>query len=73
MAHYEETGAEIWDQCDGKLDYLFAGTGTVGTITGISRYLKERDPNIKIIGVDPYGSDLAEPKSLNKPGPEGGY
>ena len=52
---------------------MFAGTGTVGTITGISRYLKERNPNIKVIGVDPYGSDLAQPKELNKPGPEGGY
>jgi len=73
MAHYEETGKEIWDQCSGKLDYVFIGTGTVGTLTGISRALKERDPNIKIIGIDPFGSDLAEPASLNTPGPDGGY
>lgn len=73
MAHYEETGKEIWEQCDGKLDYCFIGAGTVGTLTGISRALKERDPNIKIIGVDPFGSDLAEPKTLNTPGPVGGY
>ena len=59
MAHYEETGTEIWNQCDGKLDYVFMGAGTVGTLTGISRALKEKDPNIKIIGIDPYGSILA--------------
>ena len=73
IAHYEETGKEIWEQCDGKLDYIFIGAGTVGTLTGISRALKERDPNIKVIALDPYGSDLAEPKSLNTPGPNGGY
>lgn len=59
MAHYQETGQEIWDQCDGKIDYVFMGAGTAGTMTGISRKLKEKDPNIKIIAVDPYGSILA--------------
>lgn len=59
MAHYEETGTEIWNQCEGKLDYVFIGAGTAGTMTGISRILKEKDPNIKIIAVDPYGSILA--------------
>jgi len=49
------------------------GTGTVGTLTGISRYLKEKDSNIKIIGVDPFGSILAEPSEINTPGPDGGY
>lgn len=49
------------------------GAGTVGTLTGISRALKERDSNIKIIAIDPFGSDLAEPKELNTPGPDGGY
>lgn len=73
MAHYEETGAEIWNQCGGRLDYIFIGAGTAGTITGISRYLKEKDPNIKVIGIDPFGSILAEPAELNTPGPEGGY
>jgi cystathionine beta-synthase len=73
MAHYEETGAEIWKQCSGKLDYVFIGAGTVGTLTGISRYLKEKDANIKVIGVDPFGSILAEPAELNTPAPEGGY
>lgn len=73
MAHYEETGREIYDQCGGKLDYVFLGAGTAGTLTGISRAIKERDPNIKIIAVDPFGSILAEPASLNTPGPDGGY
>ena len=66
MAHYDETGQEIWDQCDGKIDYVFIGTGTGGTCTGISRKLKELDSNIKIIAVDPHGSILAQPDSLNK-------
>lgn len=73
IAHYEETGAEIFNQCGGKVDYVFIGAGTAGTLTGISRALKERDQNIKIIGVDPFGSILAEPSALNTPGPEGGY
>lgn len=46
MAHYDETGQEIWDQCEGKLDYVFIGAGTGGTLTGICRKLKEKDPNI---------------------------
>lgn len=73
MAHYEETGQEIWDQCSGKVDYVFIGAGTGGTLTGISRRLKELDPNIKIVGIDPLGSVLAVPEELNKePAAEGG-
>ena len=72
MAHYEETGEEIWQQCDGKIDYVFLGAGTGGTLTGISRKLKEKDKNIQIIAIDPEGSVLAEPASLNGDGPEGG-
>ncbi len=74
MAHYEETGQEIWDQCEGKLDYCFIGAGTGGTLTGISRKLKELNPNIKIISIDPNGSVLAQPQSLNdaNPADEGG-
>ena len=50
------------------------GAGTAGTMTGISRYLKSKDKNIKIIGIDPFGSILAEPSHLNDQGaPEGGY
>lgn len=72
MAHYEETGQEIWDQCEGKLDYVFMGAGTGGTMTGISRKLKEMNPDIKIIAVDPPGSILAAPEALNAQQPEGG-
>jgi len=59
MVHYEETGQEIFDQCEGKLDYVFLGAGTGGTVTGISRKLKELNPDIKIIAIDPVGSVLA--------------
>uniref|UniRef100_A0A667XZN9 Cystathionine beta-synthase n=1 Tax=Myripristis murdjan TaxID=586833 RepID=A0A667XZN9_9TELE len=65
LAHYDTTAEEILEQCDGKLDMLVAGAGTGGTITGIARKLKERCPNIKIVGVDPEGSILAEPEHLN--------
>ena len=64
MAHYEETGAEIYDQCDGKIDYVFLGAGTGGTLAGISRILKEKNPAIKIVAIDPNGSILA-PEELN--------
>ncbi|MFC2075449.1 PLP-dependent cysteine synthase family protein [candidate division KSB1 bacterium] len=52
-AHYETTGPEIWDQTEGRVRYLFAGLGTCGTISGIGRFLKEKDPRIKIIGIEP--------------------
>ncbi|MBL4845243.1 MAG: cysteine synthase family protein [Planctomycetes bacterium] len=59
-AHYESTGPEIWDQMEGRIDCFVAGVGTGGTISGVARYLKERDPAIQVIGVDPAGSVFAE-------------
>ncbi len=55
-AHYESTGPEIWRQFEGRLDVFVAGLASGGTITGVGRYLKEQNPNIRIVGVDPVGS-----------------
>lgn len=56
QAHYEQTGPEIWDQTDGKITHLVVGVGTGGTICGTGRFLKEKNPNIQILGIDTYGS-----------------
>lgn len=55
-AHYRGTGPEIWEQMQGRIDYFVAGIGTGGTVGGTARYLKEKDPHIRVIAVDPVGS-----------------
>ncbi|MBS1819073.1 MAG: pyridoxal-phosphate dependent enzyme [Acidobacteria bacterium] len=55
-AHYEQTGPEIWEQTDGRITHLVVGVGTGGTISGTGRYLKEKNPKIKVWGIDTYGS-----------------
>ncbi|MEO7103331.1 MAG: pyridoxal-phosphate dependent enzyme [Gemmatimonadaceae bacterium] len=59
-AHFATTGPELWEQTEGKITHFVAAAGTGGTITGVGRYLKERNPNIKIVAGDPTGSILAE-------------
>jgi len=56
IAHYESTGPEIWEQTDGKVTHFVVGVGTGGTISGVSSYLKSKNPNIKVWGIDTYGS-----------------
>ena len=57
QAHYETTGPEIWEQSAGQVDYFFAGFGTCGTLTGVGKYLKEKKPSVKIVGIEPARTD----------------
>merc|ERR1711972_923311 len=65
LAHYDGTAEEIIEQTKGKLDYMIMSAGTGGTISGVAKKLKEKIPNVKIVAVDPHGSILAEPDSMN--------
>ncbi len=60
QAHYEMTGPELWEQTEGKITHFIAGVGTGGTLSGVARYLKEQNPDIKIYGVDAFGSVLTK-------------
>ncbi len=55
-AHYQSTGPELWEQTEGRITHFFAGAGTGGTISGTAKYLKEQNPDVQIVGVDPFGS-----------------
>ncbi|CCX38711.1 cysteine synthase [Clostridium sp. CAG:1013] len=68
QAHYDTTGPEIWEQTEGALDLFVAGTGTGGTLTGTGRFLKEKKPEIRIVGVEPAGSPVL---TQGKSGPHG--
>ena len=63
--HYESTGPELWRQTDGRVSHFVAGVGTGGTISGVARYLKERKPDVKIVGADPEGSIYTQPDNIH--------
>ena len=67
-AHYASTGPELWEQMEGRIDVLVAGMGTGGTIGGVARYLKEQDPRIRVVAVEPAGSIFRELKRTGRPG-----
>ncbi|MHC4915920.1 MAG: PLP-dependent cysteine synthase family protein [Planctomycetota bacterium] len=71
-AHYETTGPEIWNQTEGRVRYFFAGYGTCGTITGVARYLKEQNPEVRVVAIEPQkGHRLPGLKNLEESKPPG--
>ncbi len=71
LAHYETTGPELWSQTEGRITHFVAGMGTCGTITGTGRYLKETNPEIRVVGVDPEGSIFSDPENVHSYAVEG--
>jgi cysteine synthase len=66
-SHYESTGPEIWDQTEGAVRYFFAGVGTCGTVTGVGRFLKEQDPSIRVVAIEPVpGHKISGLKNLEE-------
>jgi cystathionine beta-synthase len=71
LSHYQTTGPEIWSQTSGRISHFVAGMGTCGTITGVGRYLKERNPGVRVIGADPEGSIFSDPNNVHTYAVEG--